>query len=180
MEHMRDIKLIDCCGELSVRALNGLLNEGCLTLEDVARLPENLIKRGIPNIGRLTAEEIIDFKKLMSSLCYLRVEDRKREGIAVSDNMGGEIMISDYEQVAQLCYELLTLRDLRWGGVNDDAEPDDSEEVEKGSVDILVDPEDGFVRLEQGLNSISIMSKQHAQSIAESLLMLVRETDGEE
>ena len=180
MEHMRDIELEDFRGELSVRAFNGLLSEGCLTLDDVARLPEKLIRKGIPNIGKLAAQEIINFRKLMSSLCYLRVEDCNRDGIAVFDNMGGEIMISDYEQVAQLCYELLTLRDLKWGGVDDDVEPDDSEDSREGAVDIMVDPEDCFLKLEQGLNSISIMSKEHAQSIAESLLMLVREMDGEE
>jgi hypothetical protein len=62
----------------------------------------------------------------------------------------------------------------------EDVEPDDSEDSREGAVDIMVDPEGCFVKLEQGPNSISIMSKEHAQSIAESLLMLVREMDGEE
>lgn len=54
---------------------------------------------------------------------------------------------------------------------------EDGEEVveEEGAVDICVDAEDCFVRLDQGFNRISIMNRDHAKSIAEFLLMLVEE-----
>ena len=176
MEHMRKIDLDDLRGELSVRAFNSLLHEGCVTLEDVAKLPESFIRNRMVNVAKITANEIIKFKKLMSSLCYLRVEDRNAHEITVFDNMGGEIVISDFEQIAQLCFELITLRDLKWGSQNDDVEPDDEEQ---GSIDIMVDPEDCFLRLEQGANSISIANKEQAQSIAESLMMFVQEKESE-
>jgi hypothetical protein len=179
MEHMRDIKLGNLYGELSVRAINGLFQEGCFTLEDVAMLPEKFIRKGIPNIGKVAAEEIIEFRKIMSSLCYLRVENRNAHEITVFDNMGGEIVISEYDQIAQLCFELITLRNLKWDSGNDDVEPDEPDDGEEGAIDIMVDPEDCFLRLEQGMNSISITNKEQAQSIAESLIMFVQEKENE-
>jgi len=179
MEHMRDVDFFDVRGELSVRAFNSLLHEGCLTLEDVAKLDDKFIRHRMINIGKITANEIIEYKKLMSSLCYLRVEDRNPQEISVFDNMGGEIIVSDYEQVAQLCVDLLTLRDTKWGGVNDDVEADDFDDDEDGAIDIMVDPEDCFLKIEQGSNVISFANKEQAQSIAEALLMLVQEK-GEE
>ncbi len=130
-------------------------------------------------VGKTTANEIIEFRKLMSSLCYLRVEDRGSQEISVFDNRGGEIIISDWEQIARLCVDLLTLRDTKWGDVNGDVEPDDLDGEEQFAVDIMVDPEDCFLRLEQGSNSISITSKEHAQSIVESLIMLLQEKEDE-
>jgi hypothetical protein len=175
MEYMHNIKIGDLYGELSVRAINGLFREGCCTLEDIAALPEKLIRKGIPEIGKVTAEEIISFRKVMSSLCYLRVESRNDHEIAVFDNMGGEIIVSDYEQVGQLCVDLITLRDQKWYVDDDDVEPDQDDLSEEGAIDIMVDPEDCFLRLEQGENMISFSNKEQAQSIAEMLLMLVQE-----
>ena len=180
MEHMRDVDFFDVRGELSVRAFNSLRHEGCLTLEDVAKLDDKFIKHRMINIGKVTANEIIEYKKLMSSLCYLRVEDRSPQEISVFDNMGGEIIVSDYEQIAQLCVDLLTLRDTKWGSVNDDVEPDDLDDDEDGAIDIMVDPEDCFLKIEQDGNVISFANKEQAQSIAEALLMLVQEKGDEE
>lgn len=179
MEYMHNIEIGDLYGELSVRAINGLFREGCLTLEDIATLPEKLIRKGIPEIGKVTAEEIINFRKVMSALCYLRVENRNDHEIAVFDNMGGEIVVSDYEQVSQLCVDLLTLRDQKWYTDDDDVEPDEDKAGEECAVDIMVDPEDCFLRLEQRGNNISIANKEQAQSIAEMLLMLVQEKGAE-
>lgn len=50
--------------ELSVRAHNGLKNDGCVTLADVQRRINEGTLRRIPNIGRRTAaeiQEIIDY-----------------------------------------------------------------------------------------------------------------------
>jgi hypothetical protein len=115
MKYMSDIKIIDYVGELSVRSAHGLLGEGCVTMQDAAKLSESFIKTRIPNIGRLSAEEIISFRKNMASMCYLTVEDRNANEIVVLDNTGGEIIISDFEQVTQLCADLMKIRDQKWG-----------------------------------------------------------------
>lgn len=178
MEYMKNISIFDIRYELSVRAFHGLLNQGCSTLEDVAKLDEYSIRHRMENVGKTTANEIIEFRKLMSCLCYLRVEDRNPQEISVFDNRGGEIIISDWEQIARLCVDLLTLRDTKWGNVNDDVEPDDLDDEEAFAIDIMVDPEDCFLRLEQGPNIISITTREHAQSIVESLIMLLQEKEG--
>ena len=180
MKYMKEIEVYDYIGELSVRSANGLLSENCVTMQDVAKLSESFIKTRIPNIGRLSAEEIISFRKTMASMCYLTVEDRNRHEISVFDNMGGEIIVSDYEQIAQLCVDLITLRDTKWGGVNDDVEPDDLDDDEYGAIDLMVDPEDCFLKIEQDGNVISFANKEQAQSIAEALLILVQEKGDEE
>ena len=180
MEYMRDVDLFDLRSELSVRAFNNLVNEGCLTLEDVAKLPENYIRHRMVNIGKVSAEEIISFQKIMASLCYLRVESRNDHEISVFDNIGSEIIISDYEQVAQLCVDLITLRDQKWYVDDDDSEPEQDVLDEEGAIDIAIDPEDCFLRLEQGGNVISFANKEQAQNIAEMLLMLVQEKSKEE
>lgn len=51
----------------------------------------------------------------------------------------------------------------------------EEEEEEEGAIDICVDPEDCFLRLDQGRNHIAIMNRDQAKSIAEGLLMLVEE-----
>jgi len=57
----------------------------------------------------------------------------------------------------------------------DEEEWEGEEEEEEGAVDICVDPEGCFVRLDQGQNQIVILTREHAKSIAEGLLMLVEE-----
>jgi hypothetical protein len=176
MEYMSDIKIIDYTGELSMRSTNALLDIGCVTMRDVAKLSESFIKTRIPNIGKLSSKEILYFREIMASLCYLTVENHNAHEIAVYDNMGGKIVISDYEQVAQLCVDLMKIRDQKWVVPSDG---DDEGDDEDGAIDIMVDPGDCFLKLEQDFNVISFANKEQAKSIAEALLMLVQEKDDE-
>ena len=115
MKYMSEIRIIDYIGELSVRSKNALLGYGCVTMQDTAKLSEGFIKNRMENIGKLSAEEIISFRKLMARSCYLTVEDRNKHEIVILDNTGGEIIISDFEQVEQLCVDLMKIRDQKWG-----------------------------------------------------------------
>jgi hypothetical protein len=122
MKYMKDIEIYDLWRRLSVRAKCGLLHHNCNTVQEAAKLSESFIKTRMCNVGKVSAEEIISFRKDMAKECYLTVEDQSADEIVISDSVGSAITIYNFEQAKQLCDDLMKLADQKWGGTKDGEE----------------------------------------------------------